>query len=837
MISTNNNFIVNSNSTFQNTSVEKTYPDQIDKDALLFTLTQKYIQTLHPSKQQMGNSLRQLLLETLMDAWEKKTLVDSKEFVDAFRMILELNSDNDTTCEFQGFKVLQALCKNKHYLDLTVQDLLESTAPSQLKKPCPSLIKNVVPALEKCLTLISSTYINTFCSKIHSITHNVIPHSQETFELMLSLKKFNRHIRKQTASFLAEMSSMKGMSTPCLKNKCFQLTFLSQALTKYSQKLINQSEVCLKQIDVSKFQASMGIKAIEMASGKLQDASAFREQILKRIEVLPEGGFDIFDITEVSIKPSPKVTINPSSGKVFFGKFFEELDKIKTQTCEQSIFDQVQESEYKELQAQTNQFKNSFLSSINALTFYLKHLADLESFTNEVVSLDALWLELIESEARQPSKQTQQAPKRKNTFKSKHDKKKPIGKTEPKVATEIQKTEGLVVKSETFLSQSQKQIGVIQDHFNTHPLFTLLTQGDITLANHLSKDHLHHLNQLFSGFDMLQNSLSKPESIPALIPGLILDMSVVLEHCTTLHFWEEFNSLPRSHSLTNNLSHTLFWGKLKEFNKLKLAKFDKGNIWARYPQTSSLNYRRGQVPSALAVVLKSVNGRIKSVDDRKKILNEVRQLMIDCLSLQEVILGVKSPTPWRAFLKPSTEAIDSSTQPTPNPSIDALIQTLSSSGSVQSNEAASHLVRFKANLKLTENCHPKYQALIYKNLLNISIVFEQILQEKCLDEGHDLIISHELSDFIDALSSPIPEEKTVLSFSMGTALKYPGFYPAHPLAKKLFLLENRALQYNEVEDGFGIPNDKLNTFFDTCLPFFEKGIECVASLVKKNLEA
>ncbi len=892
-----------------------------DKDTLSLTLTKKYIDLLKPTNRQKEISLREFMLEILLDKWEKKVLADASAFVRCFQMIVQLSSNQqDHQANFEGFKMLRALSDQRKYLDYKIQDIFNASLPSQLLNTPALCESSIFPLFEKCIGIVLTAYMTSFSANMQkhatslkqyidsekkeiadSLNRNQREHkkkqeqtfpsdfklSQETkmTEISLSLSMLSKTAKEKADLVLQEVSSLSRQPVHLMNQGSFHLLYHTQSLAKVITKLIDKNKILIQKIDddhetmriqdkissknevflksmftdlmtelikagqpdsknsaseknhsdsshekrsISDLQKRYGNKVEQVVQQMapefkaLQDSSpqAFTESDLTTM-------FDLFKQSLPSISKEngkkKKGSLNPKNGLDLSQLYYAEKRK-----------------KFEDILAMLQTFEQTLNPCLLALTGYLKHHAEQGTYTKETINLDALCLELIS-----PSEQRTQKKARQGLIEGMTISTSDIEDVEEESETQ-NASHPISIGTEremSFLSHVQKEQKYFQRLLINHPYTRLMFQQDPVLATQLSGDHLHHLHQLFYGFNLLQNALHTPGVLPSVLPGLLLDMSALLEHGVLLHYWQKFENLPETHSLTDALRHTKIWSELKDFDICKLVQFNKGTIWARYPSTSVLNYQSQPVPEALDLILKSL-AHTTSYDQRIQIFNQMRALMINCLSLQEILLGSEDKKEWRELLKRKNveDSVSNDSQPvsTQHVALDGLIAKVSLLESTpQIKEAISHLMRFKATLQLANHSKDKYQGVVYRNLFNISIALEQLLQQACLDQGHDFLLSHHLGDFIQILSLEKIDSSNLLSLSIGRALYYPGCYPEMLMVKVLFALEKRAELYRDVEDQFELPSDKHKELFMTSVKDLEtrsvKALQdCLGEFIKQT---
>lgn len=857
-----------------------------DKDSLSLTLTKKYIDLLKPTDRQKEISLREFMLEILFDKWEKKVLSDSSVFVQCFQMIVQLSSNQkDFQASFEGFKVLRALSDQRKYLDYKIQDILHSSAPSQLLS-IPALCElTIFPLFEKCMGIVLTAYIASFSANIQkhatslkqyiasekreiadSLNQNqrgrkkkqekTLPSdfklSQETkmVEISLNLTTLSKMIKEKADLFLQEVSLLSRQPLYLMNQKSFHLVYHAQSLANSITKLIDKNKELIEKIDDD--HKTMIIKE-KLESGKDEEflKSLFTglvsgmaelqfdsEKSKRRICDLPESHVQVMQqmLPEFkALQESSPQAFTESDLTAMFEIFKQQIPNIvKKKKGSQKLknendldLSQIYYAEKRKKFEETLSLLQTLEQTLNpclqAFTDYLKYHAEQGTYTKEMINLDALCLELIPPSEQRVQKKFRQASmdeiaESTNDIEDVEE----DSKTQPTCSSTSMEKEIEV----SFLSQMQKEQKYLQGLFINYPYTHLMFQQDPVFAAQLSRDHLHHLRQLFHGFDLLQNAIHEPHILPSVIPGLILDMSALLEHGVLLHYWQEFESLPETHSLIEALRHTKIWSELKDFDIHKLVQFNKGTVWARYPMTSVLNYQNQVTPEVLELILKSLANTI-SHDERIQLFNQMRALMINGLGLQERLLGSEVKANWRELLKKKETEESASTclQPASvQPDIwDDFIAKISLlDPTPQIKEAKSHLMRFKATLELADHCKDKYQGVIYRNLLTISIALEQLLQQACLNQGHDLLLSHHLGDFIEMLSLEKINSSNILALSVGRALYYPGCYPEMAIVKTLFALEKRAELHRDVEGQFELPGDRHKELFRVRVKDFEE---------------
>lgn len=875
---------------------------EIDNDTILLTLTKKRIDLLKPSNEEQKLSLRLVLTKKLLEYWENKTITSSKDFVNCFRMIYE-NSTTNVKCDFKGFNLLQYLCVNSQFLDHSIEDIMSSSAISQLK-PYSKYTAEALNSLEKCFEILISTVLKEACAKAMQISEdykgrmeaaekgstvtklkNDLVHTRtflgdiNVIELSKLIKIFHQSTNHKIDDFIQKISDIQHLPKRRLSNHCFDLAFKLQNYVKSTEGLIEKCDLLLAEINkpnVAFFDENQRTCLRELLMAFLLPQSSQtapnRNAEMTSSNALPQIE-DKSPITTNRPQKRPRKEKKPTEK----ASTISEKESKSNSLSMNDINTRLESESLKEISALVGEIKNTIIPTMIDLSNIVKRIAEDNTESKVEINPEALWLELVrvnpnerlESQSTSYCTETSSESIEEDFSKTveSEDSENSYTKSVSLLETEIttsESTEESVATSKAVNEISNEEIHNKDDnskinseslkgtssslaaditpfrlfsqcHSAFESLNSLFASKASALPNATEKqlvyNHKHHLINLLTGFDLLHNTTTHSTVIQAVIPGIILDMSVLLEQCVYLHYWKKYGEAPKHHALVDNLSSTSVWNNFGMFNKMKLEMFDKGNIWARYPKTAGLNFLQTQQPKALALISQSASPSLDR-EESLSLLNQLRGLLIECLSLQETLLNPNKRTDWKSMIPRFENA--SLDQVAANEQIDPMINKLKTLNTTRLTEAASHLEHIKANLMLAKKCPPKYQALVYRNLNFLSIVFEQILSQLCVDHHVEISIDHDLDSLIQKLPLKVSSVADILKFSIGIALHYPGYYPLEDYSRTLDSLETRAVKYQtqNIEDGFTLSNDKMLNLFEKEIKECQKGISALDKLIK-----
>jgi hypothetical protein len=801
----------------------------IDPAALGLIITKKFIEELKPTKEQMEISLRQFLIETLIE-FESSKVLSTKDFITCLKLILNKSENqNQVICNFNKFKIIQVLSNKKQWLDCSITEILSSSVPAQIREMSIFQTMTITSSLDKCLTIILKNCLEPVFAKAKSqgiameqilnatkaafvasknrkrkaksqrITYVAsncqLQNEDQQQKVITSLKDLGSRMTKRIARLSADLSIFKTISSGCIEAKCFDLAYYSKSINFPLEVAIQNTG---SHIEILNF-AEMP----QLAKKTDDRLNAWLKRDLTSHAPLD----DLLGIVKTFLEVKPQ-----DSG------YGTDLDKL---IC---------------LNTELKEMKDIFTIFIDTMTSFLQGLAESSSLTGESIHPDALWLEVSVQEKKiveylQRGKKTKHLESNIETLSSTNDDFENVSDAIP-LQEESFESECLDlqtnVECQTFLKKSEKIIKQIQSFFKKSHLFSHILKKDSRLAEQLADDNLHHLRQLFVGFDFWINSLNKHSSFAALIPGIVLDLGVLLENAVSLHFWKDFEYLPKTHSLIGNLKKTTMWNNLSNAAKKKLEnnllQINKGNIWARYPKTSALNFER-HPPLALKIILESLEPNL-TIEKRTLLFNNMNKLIVDTFSVLEDLLNSKSKEKinWAdLFTFKDINFEENHIEICPSKAEDVLSKMEQLPQTIHLDEAKAQLTRFKANLIISKNAEAKYQGVIYRNLLGINLIFEQVLQNKSVEEN-EMSTSHDLND--------LTKDAKICSFSMGRAYHYPYRYPHHLLVKKLKQIEQQADLCLHTDKDFKIPKNKSSKLYESALTGFERvGLTTLEKLI------
>lgn len=378
--------------------------------------------------------------------------------------------------------------------------------------------------------------------------------------------------------------------------------------------------------------------------------------------------------------------------------------------------------------------------------------------------------------------------------------------------------------------------------------------------NNACSEVKNHSIYAFKGFEKLIQALESQNFmlLGVIVPTLIMDLFIQQEQILRLAYIHNSGAVNFGHNLSTCAGRIGLYGKLPEKLKKTIDQMHLATYWVRYPNNSFRYYKTRKIDIAEGLKLVEYSqqigrGESKSPAKIKKYILSILKIYrrnFELLSeLQKKIVptlvndGVKSIT---ALMKNFEKNIENDyvisknqkiyqsqeTVAIPINQLKALIEKLkqleSNFSSVQQSpvsfyfqEAQTHIHRLIQNIHIYEANSDVDQAWIFRNLLNMQLIFESLYAIRCYYKTGEVNIGHNLSNFHDLLQDPPDLNANAFCFNKSYQYSTALCHNKDALAYVNFYHE---LERNKIDS---------NLFDQQLHEFLQKGI----SLLDKHINA